>query len=200
MHTKNSIGEEELVLINECDKAYYINKRGELYNRRYKRIGTNSEYLMCNLPIGGRRVLRYVHRLVAEMFIENPENKPCVNHIDGDKKNNNYKNLEWVTHKENITHSILLGTFHINGHQNNHTKKRNMDAKNNQYSFRNGLGQVPNGKIPECRDELMAALKIKTRASYYRRLNGTIIPRLDQVQAIEAVFAKFGITKNIWGE
>lgn len=81
-----------------------------------------------------------------------------------------------------------------------HTKKREMNTTKSRYSFRNGLGQVPNGKIPECRDELMVALKIKTRASYYRRLNGTIIPRLDQVQAIEAVFAKFGITKNIWGE
>lgn len=48
----------------------------------------------------------YIHRLVAEYFIDNVENKKCINHIDGNKHNNHYTNLEWVTYKENMTHSI----------------------------------------------------------------------------------------------
>lgn len=54
-----------------------------------------------------------IHRLVAETFILNPLGKPCVNHIDGNKLNNNVNNLEWVTISENTMHAYKNGLLKI---------------------------------------------------------------------------------------
>jgi hypothetical protein len=56
----------------------------------------------------GPRKTRFVHRLVSQAFHENPENKRCVNHIDGNKLNNRADNLEWATFSENELHSFRV--------------------------------------------------------------------------------------------
>lgn len=53
----------------------------------------------------------YLHRIIAEVFIENPLNKPCVNHKDFNKNNNNVSNLEWVDYEENAQHAAEGGKF-----------------------------------------------------------------------------------------
>ena len=65
-------------------------------------------YMRVWIIQNGKRVKASVHRLVAKAFIPNPENKPCVNHIDGNKENNCASNLEWCTHSENEKHSYRV--------------------------------------------------------------------------------------------
>lgn len=63
-------------------------------------------YKSLTLSIKGTVKKYLVHRLIAETFIPNPENKETVNHKDLNKLNNNIENLEWCTHKENVHHAI----------------------------------------------------------------------------------------------
>lgn len=93
--------------------------KGEICENGYKRIhvshkGANHKYL--------------VHRLVAEVFIPNPENKPCVNHKDGNKLNNCVDNLEWCTHSENNSHAYKTGLKSAKGEQNGASKLTEEDV------------------------------------------------------------------------
>lgn len=64
----------------------------------------SSGYLVVKLQVGKKAIAKKIHRLVAETFIQNPNNLPCVNHKDENRQNNCVNNLEWCTYKENANH------------------------------------------------------------------------------------------------
>lgn len=66
-------------------------------------------YLRVSMNLTGKNQSYFVHRLVAQCFVENPESKPVVNHKDGNKLNNHFSNLEWVTSSENNKHAFATG-------------------------------------------------------------------------------------------
>ena len=66
-------------------------------------------YLFFRVSFNNKQMFLNAHRVVAKLFIENPNNKSEVNHRDGSKQNNSADNLEWVTPKENVAHAIKLG-------------------------------------------------------------------------------------------
>ena len=74
-----------------------------------KQTVDNCGYLRADISLGGKKYTLKVHRVVAEAFIDNPNKLPQVNHIDGNKKNNNYLNLEWTDNSGNQLHAIETG-------------------------------------------------------------------------------------------
>ena len=92
---------------------YYVSENGDIINsktnKRLRPQNNGNGYLKVTLTISGIQIQRYIHRLVAEYYVENPRGKKQINHKDGNKQNNNYNNLEWVTNSENQIHAHLHG-------------------------------------------------------------------------------------------
>ena len=95
----------------------YLRKNGRLDNRKGKQLRPSVDkdgYERVVLTKDGIRKTYSVHKLVALAFIPNPENKTTINHIDGNKRNNNVSNLEWATEKENQNHKWKNGLANYN--------------------------------------------------------------------------------------
>lgn len=91
--------------------GYSISSYGRVKNNKGRiTIGYSKkdDYLTANINNKGY----YIHRLVALIFIPNPNNKPIVNHIDGNKQNPKLDNLEWVNYSDNSNHAVLIGKIH----------------------------------------------------------------------------------------
>lgn len=109
------------IIINNQETNYAINEEGQCYNLKTQKflLGTvkNTGYKMVLLTLPDGKRSFSIHRLVAEAFLPNTENKPYVNHKDGNKLNNHVSNLEWVTSSENHYHAIQNGLCSLRGSQ-----------------------------------------------------------------------------------
>jgi hypothetical protein len=118
---------------------YTITENGEIINnkngKKLKPQPNGKGYL--RVSIGGK--LQFIHRLVAEKYIPNPENKPQVNHKDGNKLNNSVDNLEWVSNMENRQHAVK-NLLHLSGEKCPWSKITQKDVdfirENKQYTAR----------------------------------------------------------------
>ena len=94
-------------------KDYSITNDGQVFshktNKFKKPFNDQVGYVRIQLYQDNKKKNYYLHRLIANTYICNPDNKPQVNHIDGNKANNSVSNLEWVTSKENMQHSFDKG-------------------------------------------------------------------------------------------
>lgn len=93
---------------------YFVDNSGNVFSKKREKIkklnpaiSTNGYMFVC-LRKNNKTFIKRIHRLVAEAFILNPDNKTEINHIDGNKLNNNIVNLEWCNRSENIKHAFNI--------------------------------------------------------------------------------------------
>lgn len=105
----------EYIKIKGNKTKYQVSFSGKVRNAKtgklIKPYINNSGYLKVSLYYDGKQHKKYVHQLVAQAFVTNPDpfTRDEVNHNDGNKLNNEASNLEWVTHKENMEHAVKTG-------------------------------------------------------------------------------------------
>lgn len=133
---------------------YYIEENGIVYSNKYNKLKLMKPqknyrgYYYIDLRIEKNKIRKYIHRLVAETYIDNPNNLPQVNHIDKDKTNNYINNLEWITNHKNAIHSFCNYKWTIqNIITNNIVDITNLRqfCRDNNLTY-NGLYQTINGK------------------------------------------------------
>ena len=104
--------------IEGTNGRYEVSNTGKVRSLNYNKTGKIKElnqkidkygYCIVILHMDKKQKYPTVHRLVAKAFIPNPDNLPQVNHIDGNKQNNNVDNLEWCTNSENVQHAFDIG-------------------------------------------------------------------------------------------
>ena len=110
-------------------KNYFISNKGRFKNNRGKIIETknHNQYITISFRNGNNKINHQLHRIISELFVLNPENKPIVNHIDGNKDNNCSDNLQWVTKSENTKHA------HDNGLIKKYSRKVNQYDKEGNF-------------------------------------------------------------------
>lgn len=131
-------------------ESYFISNNGVVYSDKYteRKIlsprANKRGYLYVNLCNNGKYKSISIHRLVAQAFIPNTENKPEVNHINGIKTDNRVENLEWVTKSENIQHAF----------DNNLNKPH--DAKGSK----NGFSKLKENQVVEIKTKLINKISV----------------------------------------
>ena len=129
METKENfidvVGFEGIYQIGNQGTIRSIDRTVTRSNKQYPKKGVvlktfknNRGYTTVWLYNNGNKKYCLLHRIVAESWIKNPQNKPEVNHINGNKDDNRVINLEWVTKSENEKHSYMLGLKSAKGEKN----------------------------------------------------------------------------------
>ena len=146
---------------------YEVSITGEIRNKTTKRVKKqyigSTGYYMVTFSLKGKSKPQRVHRIIAQAFIENIEKKPHINHIDGNKLNNDVSNLEWVNHKENMIHAVDSGLIDNLGSKNGMAKLNEKQVKEIKVLLLKGLSQYKIAKLYNVSRSTILMIKLEKR-------------------------------------
>jgi len=123
--------------VRRIDNPKYKSQKNYIIKQQTDKNG----YVSVLLSVDGFHKRKLAHRLVAEVFISNPDKKPVVDHKDFDKSNNNAKNLDWVTQSENCQRAIKAGRYPNNkGEKHGMSKLKEEDVRQIKKELKCGNG------------------------------------------------------------
>jgi hypothetical protein len=221
-------GFEGLYLISNLGRVYSEQRKdslGRITGGCFKSTRFNKQgYIIISLNKNGVQYTKIVHRLVAETFIPNPENKPEVDHIDADKTNNTVKNLRWATKSENMrnpnTYCNMSGSAKknpVNGDKNPFSRRvaqYDLDGNFIKEFESTGLasqaiginastiGKCALGKRPTCggfKWKYTSDAKIKAKGLLPKGYNGTQIQQFDLNGNLIATYVSIQEASRITG-
>lgn len=122
---------------------YSVSRSGEIVNhitnKHLRHSVDKLKYHRVHPHINGKHTNLWVHRMVAECYIDNPENKPFVLHKDNDPENNNDWNLKWGTQSENVQQAYDENRISAKGEKNGRSKLTEIDVKIIREARKNGF-------------------------------------------------------------
>lgn len=163
---------------------YYVSNMGRVFSLKRKKFlkpaidgkkaadGSRIGYDFVTLSVKGKRTQRYVHRLVAEQFIEGVEGRPYVDHIDACKRNNQADNLRWVTPSENI----ILGKGVM-------VRVKRIDKGNSMSVYYNSISEAAKAVNVDY-------FKLRGAILYKKPINGYFVERVGRMKGNKAVSLK----------
>ena len=154
------------IYINNKQTQYILTDNGLLFNEKTGKVSQGSRkngYLYYQLTFEDHIYNFAKHRLLAEYFIPNPENKPIVHHIDGNPLNNKLQNLEWVTQSENMQNIIN------ENEEKNYIQLNKEELKNEQWIRYNDIYEVSNlGRLKNIKTNRITFGSINKNSGYIR--------------------------------
>lgn len=172
---KDVVGYKWFYKVSSLGRVMWLINQQKQYRERILKPWTATGYCYLNLCKHGKQKTAKVHRLVAEAFLPNPQNKRCVNHINWIKTDNRVENLEWATHSENRFHAkrVLWHTY-FKGN-------RDVEWVSNKY----------------CKQLIFVLKKPSKDLSLIKKIEGVVKPEVEEFKAV-LWYEWLYIVSNLW--